>query len=68
MFEYYVAVGMFFVAIFFYQIYPIVRHYMNYRKERYTLTKKYNRLYRARKDLLVSNPQTPSRLVHELTK
>ncbi len=40
------------------QLYPFVRKQLNYRREREELVKKYNRLWKARKDMLVSSQLT----------
>jgi hypothetical protein len=34
---------------------PVLKHYLNWRVERFDLVKRYNRLWRSRRDLLVSN-------------
>ncbi len=35
------------------QAYPLVKKYKNYKKEREELVKRYNRMWKARKDMLV---------------
>jgi len=42
------------IAILWVRNNSLVRHYQNYRRERDDLEKKYNRLFKARNDLLVS--------------
>ena len=51
-----VIVGVFLVMtfLFLYFVWPILRHYFNYQKEKEQLEKRYNRLWRSRRDLLVS--------------
>ena len=44
------------VSLFMIYVWPLVRHFMNYRKERDMLEKKFNRLWRSRNDLMVSTP------------
>ena len=44
-----------FLALAVYVGYPFIRHFRNYQHERAMLEKKYNRLYKSRKDLLVSS-------------
>jgi hypothetical protein len=54
MFEFLILITILFTLFLFYkELYPFVRRFFNYRKEREELTKKYNRIWRARKDMLV---------------
>ena len=41
-------------SLFVLYLWPVVRHFMNYRKERDMLEKKFNRLWKSRNDLMVS--------------
>ena len=52
-----VIVGVFLVMtfLFLYFVWPILRHYFNYQKEKEQLEKRYNRLWRSRRDLLVGD-------------
>ena len=45
---------MFLLFVAYQQLHPLYKKYRGYKKEREELTKKYNRLWKARKDLLVS--------------
>ncbi len=49
----YMISGFFLLYLFYTQVYPFIRKYRNYRKEREDLVKQYNRIWRSRKDLLV---------------
>lgn len=44
----------FFLVVGYQQLYPVVRKLLNYRKERNELVVRYNRLWRSRRDMLVS--------------
>ena len=54
MFEALMIVLLCMTSLFLAYVWPTLRHFMNYRKEREMLEKKYNRLHRSRVDLLVS--------------
>ena len=41
-------------VIFFYFGWPVIRHYSRYKAEREALEKRYNRLWRSRREMLVS--------------
>lgn len=54
MFELLLLVSILFLIFLAYkELYPLARKYLNYRKEREGLIKKYNRLWKSRKDMLV---------------
>ena len=55
MFEVLVTIFLALTLVFTYLGYPVLRHYWNYQAERTSLEKRYNRLWRSRRDLLVSN-------------
>ena len=54
MFEFIFITVLLFLAIGIYMGLPFYRHFRNYQQERTMLEKKYNRLWKSRKDLLVS--------------
>ena len=54
MFEVLTAIFLVLTLVFTYLGYPVVRHFLDYQNERSSLEKRYNRLWRSRKDLLVS--------------
>ena len=41
-------------VVLIYLGHPVIKHYLNWKSERLELVKRYNRLYRSRRDLLVS--------------
>ena len=45
---------MFMAFVGYQQVYPFARKYMSYKREREELVIRYNRVYRSRKDMLVS--------------
>ena len=54
MFELIVLLSIFFALFVTYkELYPFVRKYRNYNLERKTLTKKYNRIWKCRNEMLV---------------
>ena len=54
MYEYLMLVFAFAMAYALVYLMPLIKHYRSYQFERHNLVKKYNRMYRSRKDLLVS--------------
>ena len=54
MYEFILLLVVTLLVLFLYNAYPVYKHYMQYRTERFELVKRYNRLWRARRDLLVS--------------
>ena len=62
MFEELVFVFLLMTMVFAYFGWPVLRHYNNYKRERESLEKRYNRLWRSRRDLLVSPQLQPAPL------
>ena len=61
MLELFTVIFVFFTMIVTYFGYPVIRHWLSYRRERESLEKRYNRIWRSRRDLLVSiHPPTHS--------
>ena len=60
MYEAIVAIFLVMTLLFTWLVYPVLRHYLNYQREKENLEKRYNRLWRSRRDLLVCKPLTLS--------
>ena len=54
MFTELLVVALFCLSLFLMYVWPVMRHFLKYRKERELLEKKFNRLWKSRNDLLVS--------------
>ncbi len=57
---YEVLIGVFAIAFMYILLYlmPVIKHYRSYASERKSLEKRHNRLWRSRKDLMVSEIKT----------
>lgn len=57
---YEVLIGVFAIAFMYILLYlmPVIKHYRSYTAERKALEKRHNRLWRSRKDLMVSDSKT----------
>ena len=54
MFTELLVLALFCLSLFLMYVWPVMRHFLKYRKERELLEKKFNRLWKSRNDLLVS--------------